>query len=149
MDQQTPVQPQPQPKAPQPAGYEFSSSQNVTMQVLASRMKALGLIYMIFGGVVGLGGIFMLFQAGLNAIVLLLETALFGFMGFWNYNGAGSFRLIVDTRGNDISHLMNGLEQLKKIYNLQYWLMIVMLILVALAIVAMIFFAGATAGRVS
>jgi hypothetical protein len=137
--------------APQPTlgsiGYEFSPAQNLTIQVLAQRMKFIGILYMAFGGLVGVGGIVMLFQAPIQAIVAFAEVALFALMGLWNYKGADSFQLIVQTHGNDISYLMNALEDLRKIYNLQYWLMIVMLVLVALAIVAVVLMsmAGAAA----
>ena len=39
-----------------------------------------------------------------------------------------SFRQIVDTRGNDISHLMNGLGALHQMYSLLYTLLVLVLL---------------------
>jgi hypothetical protein len=120
-----------------PTGYEFSPAQNLTIQVLAQRMKFMGILYMFFGGLMVIWGVILiLLKAPVQSIVAFAEVALFVFMGLWNYKGADSFQMIVQTEGSDVSHLMNALEDLRKIYNLQYWLMIVVLVLVALAIVA-------------
>lgn len=37
--------------------------------------------------------------------------------------------MIVETSGNDIAHLNNALESLRKLYNLQFWLLVVMIVL--------------------
>ena len=100
-------------------------------------MKFMGILYMFFGGLMVIWGVILiLLKAPVQSIVAFAEVALFVFMGLWNYKGADSFQMIVQTEGSDVSHLMNALEDLRKIYNLQYWLMIVVLVLVALAIVA-------------
>ena len=44
--------------------------------------------------------------------------------------------MIVDTEEKDIDHLMKALDELRKIYNLQVWLLAAMLGLVALTILA-------------
>jgi hypothetical protein len=46
-------------------------------------------------------------------------------IGAWTRSAAGSFRLIVDTRGSDISHLMDALSSLNKMYTLVYTLILV------------------------
>jgi hypothetical protein len=124
--------------APRPSGYEFTAQQNLTIDVLAKRMKFIGILNLIFGGFMALGGILILFKTPIQGFVAFAEVAFFVLMGLWNYRGAASFQLIVQTQGKDIAHLMNALEELRKIYNLQYWLMIVMLVLVALGIVALV-----------
>jgi hypothetical protein len=121
-----------------PAGYEFTAAQNATIEGLAKRMKFIGIIYLVFGGLVAIGALWMLTQSLPSALVAILEVALFGFMGYWTVKAAGSFQMIVQTRGNDISFLMNALEELRKIYNLQVWLFIIVLGLLAIGIVVMV-----------
>ena len=92
---------------------------------------------MVLGGLAALGGLFLLLQSVPPALVAFLEVALFGFIGLWHYKAAEAFQLIVQTRGNDISFLMNALDGLRKIYNLQVWLMVIVLGLLALGVVVM------------
>jgi hypothetical protein len=132
---------------PQSATYEFTGEQNLTIQVLAQRMKFIGVLNMVFGGLMAIGGFFVLFKFPGQAIVAFAEVALFGFIGVWNYKGAASFKLIVQTTGNDIAHLMEALTDLKKIYNLQYWLTIIVLILVVVGIIAAVLLVGSMAGE--
>jgi hypothetical protein len=131
----------------QASGYEFSSDQNLTIQILAKRMKFIGILNLVFSGLMAIGGLFVLFKFPAQAIVAFGEVALFAFIGIWNYRGAASFQMIVQTTGNDIAHLMNALADLKKIYNLQFWLMIIILILIVVGIVAAVLFMGAAAGE--
>jgi hypothetical protein len=130
---------------PQPTGYEFTVQQNLTIQVLAKRMKFIGILNLIFGGFMALGGILILFKTPIQGLVAFAEVAFFVLVGLWNYRGAASFQLIVQTQGRDIANLMNALEELRKIYNLQYWLMIVVLALVALGIIALVLMTASAA----
>ncbi len=141
------------PNAPAPGrpdqttGYEFTPEQDATIQLLAKRMKFIGILNMVFAGMMTIGGLFVMFKFPGQAIVAFAEVALFAFMGIWNYKGAASFQLIVQTTGNDIAHLMEALTDLKKIYNLQYWLMIIVLILVVVGIIAAVLLVGSMASE--
>ena len=143
MNQNTPVSGKPD----QGLGYEFNPEQDSTIQMLAKRMKFIGILNMIFAALMTLGGLLVLFRFPGQAIVAFAEVALFACMGVWNYKGAASFQLIVQTTGNDIAHLMEALTDLKKIYNLQYWLLIIVLILVVVGIVAAILLVGSMASQ--
>jgi hypothetical protein len=57
-----------------------------------------------------------------NGLIYLL-------VGVWTRSAAGSFRQIVDTRGNDIGHLMDALSSLNKMYTLIYTLIMIGLLL--------------------
>ena len=98
-------------------------------------MKIIGVFYLVFAGLAALGGIFILMQSLPQALVAFLEIALFAFIGLWHYRAAASFQMIVQTRGNDITHLMKALEELRKIYNLQVWLMIIVIGLLVLGVI--------------
>ncbi|MDJ1168164.1 hypothetical protein PMG71_01830 [Roseofilum sp. BLCC_M154] len=54
-------------------------------------------------------------------------------IGIWTYQASTAFKRIVDTQGQDIENLMGALGELRKLYTLQYWVLI--LTLVALAVV--------------
>ena len=53
---------------------------------------------------------------GVTGLFFLLQ-------GIWARTAAGSFRKIVDTRGNDITNLMNAVGSLKTMYGLLYLLL--------------------------
>jgi hypothetical protein len=104
--------------------YEFTDEQNRqisglsdAMRVTAGLLQLLGLVFVIlctlaitgavqrksgYGPAVGLG----------SAALLCLCT------GFWTGGSASSFRKIVETRNEDIWHLMNALGQLHTMYAL-------------------------------
>jgi hypothetical protein len=62
---------------------------------------------------------------GLTGLIFLLQ-------GIWMRSSAASFRLIVDTKGNDITNLMNALGSLRAMYN-QIYLLLLVGLLVGLA----------------
>lgn len=128
MEQQVQQQPQAQ-------SFEFGTAQNETTRVLASRMKFVGIFYMVIGGFLGLIGFIFLFFLPAFGIFYMFFAAAELLIGIWTNNAASSFRLIVETIGSDINHLMSALESLRKLYNLQFWLLIISLILMVLAII--------------
>jgi len=139
--QQPPTQP---PPKPQPIGYEFTPPQSDTIRRLSGRMKFVGIFYIVAAALFGAFGVIALFimpLAGLIYIVAMIPELL---IGLWTVNAASSFRMIVDTKGHDIPHLMNALLSLRKLYTLQFWLLIIALALIVLsiAIVAFLWMSG-------
>lgn len=128
--------------------YEFTAEQNATIHSLSQKMKLLGVFYMIVAGIVGLWGFVSLIHSFTNAVMLFGEAAFFAFIGWWTHRGASSFQMIVETQENDISHLMKALDELRKIYNLQVWLLALMLGLVVLTIIAGLLFATSKAALI-
>jgi len=133
------------------AGYEFTDAQNMTFNVLASRMKFLGVLNMVFAVCIGLFAILALFSSPLTIVVSGPQVAMLVVLGLWMMNASSSFRMIVDTRGQDISHLMTAMEALRKLYNLQFWLTIAVLVVFVigfiLAISMGVFAAAAMSGE--
>jgi hypothetical protein len=103
-------------------------------------MKFVGIFYVIASGLIGLGGLIALFIKPLLGVFYLILLTPELLIGIWTINAANSFRLVTDTRGHDIPHLMNALTSLKKLYTLMYWLLIIGLICMVLAIAAAIAF---------
>ncbi|MEM1169730.1 MAG: hypothetical protein AAGJ08_11795 [Cyanobacteria bacterium P01_H01_bin.35] len=112
--------------------YEFDQSQNELILDLSNKMRFVS-YFLIAGGV--LSGIIGLL--GLNAGVII-PAVVDILIGVWTLNAASSFKLIVDTQGNDIVNLMGALGELRKLYRLQYWLLIITLVFLAIALVLVI-----------
>jgi uncharacterized membrane protein len=107
--------------------------------MLAKRMKFVGVFYIVVGALVGLIGLVALFFSPLVGIVYILSLLPQLLIGLWTTNAATSFRQIVDTRGHDIPYLMNALASLRKLYTLQFWLLIIAMALIVLGIAAGVF----------
>ena len=63
------------------------------------------------------------------AIFSAVNFLIYLLVGVWTRQAAGSFRMIVDTQGNDISHLMSALAALNRMYTLIYTLIVLGLLL--------------------
>jgi hypothetical protein len=106
------------------AQYEFTEEQNRqisgladAMRVTGGLMQLLGLAFLILctlsvtGGVQSSGGYGP--QVGLGAAAIMCLC-----IGFWTGGSANSFRKIVETKNEDVWHLMNALGQLHNMYGL-------------------------------
>jgi hypothetical protein len=104
--------------------YEFTDEQNKqisgladSMHVAAGLMQLLGLVFVVLCTLATTSAV----QAGsgygppvgLGAAALLCLA-----IGFWTGGSANSFRKIVETKNEDIWHLMNALGQLHSMYSL-------------------------------
>jgi hypothetical protein len=68
------------------------------------------------------------------AIGNAINGLLYLLIGVWTRTAAGSFRLIVETKGTDISLLMSALSALNKMYTLIYTLIMVGLLVLIVSI---------------
>ncbi|MGD1806568.1 hypothetical protein ACP6PL_14165 [Dapis sp. BLCC M126] len=109
--------------------YEFDSSQNELILDLSNKMRFVS-YFLIAGGV--LSGIIGLLSLNAGVIIPAVVDII---IGVWTLKAASSFKLIVDTEGNDIVNLMGALGELRKLYRLQYWLLIITLVFLAIALV--------------
>ncbi len=115
--------------------YEFSDAQNQVIHDLARKMQGVG-IFMIALGVLALAG----FVAGLLApdlvpsLIWVFIAAYFVAVGLWSVRAARELEKVVTTEGEDIPHLMRAMGEIKKLYTLHFWLIVVYLLLVVLAI---------------
>jgi hypothetical protein len=117
-------------------GYEFSLMQEEVIRALSKKMKFVAYFYIVASALVGLAGLgFMFVNAwiGLFYMILLTPELL---IGIWTLNAGKSFRLIIDTKGQDIPHLMNALNALKKLYTMMFWILIIGLAFMVIAIIA-------------
>ncbi|MBV8883034.1 MAG: hypothetical protein JO235_03405 [Chroococcidiopsidaceae cyanobacterium CP_BM_RX_35] len=124
-------------------GYEFSGSQNALIGDLAKKMNFVGIL-MIAGAILGLiSGFVTLFvgsSRGLFDFSSLIQGVLLLLIGLWTRNAAQSFKQVVYTTGADIENLLGALGELRKLYTLQYWLTIIVLIFLAIALILALVF---------
>lgn len=116
--------------------YEFSSSQNELIKQLAEKMRFVAYFLIGVGVLIAISGLFTLLRGGIGNIINGVVQII---IGVWTNKAASSFQLMVDTQGNDIENLMGALGELRKLYTLQYWLLIVTLIFMVLGLVLVIF----------
>lgn len=111
--------------------YEFNSSQNELLRDLAQKMRFVSYFLIGVGVLAAIGGIFTLTRGGLGSII---QATISIVTGVWTIKAASSFQKIVDTQGNDIENLLGALGELRKLYSLQYWLLIIASIFIALSV---------------
>lgn len=127
--------------APPPVRYEFTDEQNRTISGLATAMgtaatllQLLGLAFVVLLGLqvasaVQHGG-------GYGAVVGLAAAALLSLaVGFWTSGAAHSFRRVVESRNEDMWHLMNALSKLHNMYSLLRSLVLGSLVLALVGLV--------------
>lgn len=118
------------PAGAAPTGkYEFTSSENVTVGRTAKWARIWGWIAIVMGALMALLGVLALPAGIVNVIV----GGIYIFVGMY-FKGAGdSLQSVVDTAGNDVSHLMTALEKLGSAFKITVILMIVGIVLGVLA----------------
>lgn len=112
--------------------YEFSESQNGLIKDLSQKMKFVAYFSIVLGVLAAIGGLFLLARGGLGN---LIQGAVAVIVGLWTLNAAKAFQRIVDTQGSDVENLMGALGELRKLYTLQYWALIIAIVFIALALV--------------
>jgi hypothetical protein len=114
--------------------YEFDPEQNALIGSLAAKMRFVGLVLIALGvlALLGSAATFRDVRDGNLIIFGLLQVII----GVWTRSAASSFRQVVETKGSDITHLMDALDDLRKLYALQYWLVILAAVLLVVSLVA-------------
>ena len=116
-------------------GYEFTAEQNELIADLARKMLGFGIFMFLIGALAAIGCLASAWRARLDAaLILVLAAAFFLAVATWTVAAARSFRKIVRTQGHDIPHTMAALAQLRRFYTLHFWLILVYLLLIVLAI---------------
>ena len=132
--------------------YEFTEAQNALIGSLSHKMRGVGVFFAVVGFIyIALAVVTAVMAynklSGSELATLILVYGIGGLfyaaVGIWTRQGASEFRKIVDTRGSDITHLMNALESLYKLYSLIYTVILVVLVALV-AVFAMAVFMGLT-----
>ena len=115
---------QPGGAAVPPAQHEFDSQQNQTIASLAQDMRWVAAPLQFIGimyGIACIMGIVRAFthpESIVGAVFIGLATAFYLALGIWTQRAALSFQQITKTSGQDVTHLMEALENLRKKYSL-------------------------------
>lgn len=112
--------------------YEFSNSQNEVIKQLADKMRFVSYFLIGVGVFAAIAGLLTVLRGGISNLILGVVQVI---IGIWTNKAATSFQRIVDTRGNDIENLMGALGELRKLYVLQYWLLIIALVFLIIGLV--------------
>ena len=125
--------------------YEFSTEQNTLFSNLASKLRIVGITFIVLG-------ILQSFLALINSGIFGILTGvaggvLFAVIGVLMVNAASSFKLIVDTQGQDIDNLMHALRSLLSMYSIQFWALVISVILVLLVVVQAVIALSSLSGR--
>lgn len=122
-----PEGPLPSPGARQ---YEFTPEQDRLIADLAGKMRVVG-FFSLFIGVLGLS---LMVYAWIRGVRYLDAGSLILFcLGLWTLGSARSFQEVAETEGRDVSHLMKALGELRNMFGLLYWILIVGIVLVVVA----------------
>ncbi|MGQ4647297.1 hypothetical protein [Lyngbya aestuarii] len=121
--------------------YEFSNGQNQLIKDLAEKMRFVGYFLVGIGVLVSIFGVVFITRGGFGSVIQGIVQII---IGIWTSKAGLAFQRIVDTQGSDINNLMDALAELRKLYALQYWLLIITLVFAAIALVFAIIGAIAT-----
>lgn len=112
-------------------GYEFDQTQNLLIRDLARKMRFVSYFLIALGLLLILDAIFAFRTGEIGGIITGIAQI---FIGFWTNRAANAFQRIVETQGQDIENLLAALAELRKLYILQYWLILITVIFIIVAI---------------
>ena len=115
--------------------YEFTDAQNQIISQLASKMGWVAMFGLVVGVMIAVLGIFSLGSDG-QGLVFLVQSVFVIMIALWTRRAALGFRQVVETTGSDITNVMSALGELKKLYTLHYWLIIVGILVMGAALSA-------------
>lgn len=121
----------PTPSGPTP-GYEFNTAENEVIKRAGARATAWGAVSVVVGGF----QLISLVSRDANTVALLvgLATALASIVVGLAFIGVGSsFKLVVNTQGNDIHNLMGAIKNLDRAFTTQLLLVVVAFVIGAVA----------------
>ncbi|MBD1837891.1 hypothetical protein H6F78_12380 [Coleofasciculus sp. FACHB-64] len=117
--------------------YEFDQTQNQLIRDLAQKMRFVSYFLIALGVLLVIDGIVSIAKGEIGGIITGVVQI---FIGLWTSKAASSFQLIVDTQGSDMENLIGALGELRKLYTLQYWLILIAVFFVAVALIMTVIF---------
>ncbi len=104
--------------------YEFTNEQESTIGDLADKMRFVGAFLFAFAGLGVLQVVNVAIRTRFFDWFTAINTLVYGLIGYWTLRASGGFTEVVETTGWDVSHLMDALESMRKMYALLFWLLI-------------------------
>jgi hypothetical protein len=123
--------------------YEFDSAQNETILTLAKTLQFVGAVTLVLAFIFGVGLLGALSQAMWKEAIYQGMFLFFTFsMGTLMIKAGKAFQAIVATSGNDISHLMVALENLRQMYSVMSTIIILLVLLMIILLAVTFVFSG-------
>lgn len=98
-----------------PDEYEFDPQQNSTITSLAGAMKFVAIIEILLGALYAVLALMAFFAGALGNLLVYSVISVSQIVLAWMlHRAADHFRAVVETRGNDVAHLMGALDQLRQ-----------------------------------
>jgi hypothetical protein len=110
-----------------PPQFEFNRDQEKLIGDLGRKMSFVGM--------------FMMVMSIINLFIMLIarrvdvSVLVFFLIGLWTLTAGRGFQQIAATTGRDITHLMEAIGGLRKMYTLVYWLLVIGLVLALILLV--------------
>jgi hypothetical protein len=122
-----------------PSEFEFSPAQEGMFRDLGRKMRIVGAFFVLAGLMRLIYDALVLHEVHLD-LTFIIDVLI----GVWTLSAARSFRRVAEAGGQDVERMLEGLSDIRKLYSLIYWLLIVS---VFVAVVALL--SGLTPGDIS
>lgn len=96
--------------------FELEARDNALVESLAARMYFVGWVTLTVGIFVVVLG------ACLFSVPSILSGMLYSVIGLWTHRASVSFKKVGETQGQDLSHLIFAIRDLRNLYSLQVWI---------------------------
>lgn len=122
--------------------YEFDANQNRLIADLASGLRIVGLVSLVFGIVSIVGCVAVVSEVIRSprmigaGVLLVVATLIYISLGWWLRRAGHSFEKIVRTTGRDIENLMGALNDLRKSFSLVRAIIIIYAVLIIIGMSA-------------
>jgi hypothetical protein len=103
--------------------YEFTTKENLTLSQAAHWARVLGAINVLTG----------ITQLS-NGFAGLVNMAIYLVIGMALWNGGGALKRVVDTQGDDISHMMDAMTNLARVFTIRLAMIALGLVLACAAV---------------
>lgn len=99
--------------------YEFTDVENTTIASTGTRARVWAVLAIVSGAFSTLVGVLTLSKGSFMALLNLVSGPVSLVMGITILGVAAAFKSIVDTKGNDVGHMMAALKKLNTAYTIQ------------------------------
>ena len=110
-------------------GYEFTDEENKVFHQLSSSMKFVGGVLVVLGVI----GLFEVLQGDYGEV---FDGVVQLVVGILTIIASKPIQKIVDTEGDDITHLMNAMKVLLKLYNIKKYVYISVMVVIGLILMS-------------
>lgn len=121
-----------------PRNYEFSAPENVVIRQLIDAMRFVAAASLALGAfdlLLGAAGLLTQGRAALGpALGNFVQSLVFVLIGVWLQRAVDAFNKVVETTGDDVTHLLNALNELTRVFSLQRTVFVLALIVTVLSI---------------